>query len=165
MLCVSFADSECPKCGSQATLPKKEKTLSCPLDSCRHQSCRTCREPAHEPLKCSEVEKTIVTEARSLIEESMTDAYVRKCPRCYVAFVRDSGCNKITCANCNVMSCYICRKIIQNVSHFDDLVCPLSSNDDLTDRQNVRTAGTNAEQRAQRDLGVSELEGLAQNLL
>ena len=63
------------------------------------------------------------------------------------------------------MSCYICWKQIQGVSHFNDLACPLYSGDDLTDRPNVRTAGTNAEQRAQRDLGVFELEGLAQNLL
>jgi hypothetical protein len=158
------SQSECPKCGSQATLPKKEKTMSCPLVSCRYQSCRMCSEPAHEPIRCSEVEKQIVTGARSFIEESMTDAYVRKCPSCNYAFVRDSGCNKMTCANCSVLSCYICRQQIQDVFHFNAL-CPLYSNDDLTDRQNVRTAGTDAERRAQRDIGTAELEGTVQMLI
>jgi TRIAD3 protein (E3 ubiquitin-protein ligase RNF216) len=162
MLC---SQSQCSKCGSQGVLPKTETTFSCPLASCRHQSCRICSEPAHEPIACSDVEKQKVTGARLSIEESMTDAYVRKCPSCNYAFVRDSGCNKMTCRHCHALSCYICRRLIQDVHHFDNGVCPLFSSDDLTDRENVRTAGTNAEERAKRDLGTSELEGLAQRYL
>jgi hypothetical protein len=164
-LCRYFS-SECPKCGNQGILPQKENTFSCPLASCRHQSCSMCSEPAHEPLKCSEVEKQQVTGARSSIEESMTDAFVRRCPSCNYGFVRESGCNKMTCRNCNALSCYICRQLIQGANHFNGPPhCPLYSEDDMTDRQNVRTAGSAAEQRAGRELGTSELKGLVQKYL
>lgn len=96
----------------------------------------------------------------------MTDAYVRRCPNCNCAFVRESGCNKMTCRSCNTLSCYICRQLIQGVRNFNEQRCPLYTNAaDMTDRQNVRSAGNAAEQLAQRDLGTAELEGLVQRLL
>eukprot|EP00979_Chaetoceros_neogracilis_P016056 scaffold6861_cov133-Chaetoceros_neogracile.AAC.1 len=140
--------------------------LSCPLASCGHESCIMCSEPAHEPLKCSQVEKQLVTRARSSIEECMTDAYVRRCPSCNCAFVREAGCDKMICRNCNALSCYICRELIANTSHFSERSCSLYSlPDDMTDRQNVRIAGVAAEKLAQNDVGTTELEGLVQMLL
>jgi TRIAD3 protein (E3 ubiquitin-protein ligase RNF216) len=43
---------------------------------------RLCKEPNHIPLRCDEVEKGIELEMRKFIEEHVTEAMIRKCPRC-----------------------------------------------------------------------------------
>ena len=43
------------------------------------------------------------------VAEAMTEAKVRKCPLCDVAFLKESGCNKMKCPGCKIYLCYICR--------------------------------------------------------
>ncbi len=43
---------------------------------------RLCKEPNHIPLRCDEVEKGVELEMRKFIEEHVTEAMIRKCPRC-----------------------------------------------------------------------------------
>lgn len=45
-------------------------------------SFRLCKEPNHIPLRCDEVEKGLELEMRKFIEEHVTEAMIRKCPRC-----------------------------------------------------------------------------------
>ena len=45
-------------------------------------SSRLCKEPNHIPLRCDEVEKGLELEMRKFIEEHVTEAMIRKCPRC-----------------------------------------------------------------------------------
>jgi len=49
----------------------------------------------------------------------MTRALMRNCPKCQKAFIKEHGCNKMTCPNCRTTSCYICRKVINGYEHFD----------------------------------------------
>lgn len=79
---------------------------------------RLCREPNHIPLKCSEVEKQKETDMRTFIEKRVTEAMIRKCHRCGKQFVKESGCNKMTCV-CGATSCYVCRARDIDYSHFD----------------------------------------------
>lgn len=44
--------------------------------------CRLCKEPNHIPLRCDEIEKGVELEMRKFIEEHVTEAMIRKCPRC-----------------------------------------------------------------------------------
>ena len=80
--------------------------------------CRLCREPNHVPLKCEEVEKQNETDMRTFIEKRVTEAMLRKCHRCGKRFVKDVGCNKMTCI-CGATSCYICREPDIHYSHFN----------------------------------------------
>ncbi len=43
---------------------------------------RLCNEPNHIPLRCDEIEKGLELEMRKFIEEHVTEAMIRKCPRC-----------------------------------------------------------------------------------
>jgi len=49
----------------------------------------------------------------------MTRALMRNCPKCQKAFVKEHGCNKMSCPDCHTLSCYICRNIISGYDHFD----------------------------------------------
>lgn len=43
------------------------------------------------------------------VTEAMSHAKLRKCPRCEVSFIKESGCNRIKCPACRQHMCYICR--------------------------------------------------------
>jgi TRIAD3 protein (E3 ubiquitin-protein ligase RNF216) len=73
---------ECPKCGFQAALDASLKVFSCPVEDCQYESCRDCREAAHVPLRCDEVEKETETKGRLTVEEAISNAKIRKCPKC-----------------------------------------------------------------------------------
>jgi hypothetical protein len=70
---------KCPQCEFQASLPESELVFKCP--SCDYESCRRCGEASHIPLRCNEVEKKTQTDARLQVEEAMTQARIRYCPR------------------------------------------------------------------------------------
>ena len=83
--------AKCPKCEFQAELPETEMLFCCPAKGCGYKSCRKCGEEAHVPLKCSEVEKKTETRSRNAIEEAMTAALKRECPKCKKAFYKTEG--------------------------------------------------------------------------
>lgn len=112
----------CPKCDFQALLSPSEMIFYCPVESCRFESCKLCGEPSHIPLKCSEVEKQTETDGRKKVEEAMSEARIRTCPKpgCGNRFYKVDGCNKMTCPKkgCGTWSCYICRALIpKNVGY------------------------------------------------
>lgn len=78
---------------------------------------RLCKEPNHVPLRCDEVEKQGETDMRTYIEARLTEAMIRRCHRCQKAFVKEFGCNKMTCT-CGASSCYVCRAEDIDYNHF-----------------------------------------------
>ena len=70
---------KCPQCDFQASLPESEMIFQCP--SCEFESCRKCGEESHIPLRCEEVEKKTETSARLQVEEAMSQARIRLCPK------------------------------------------------------------------------------------
>ena len=68
--------------------------FSCQNPSCLRSSCRLCRVAWRDPHKCNEREEISL---RTTIEAARTAATKRVCPKCNTAFVKDSGCNKMTC--------------------------------------------------------------------
>mmetsp|Transcript_20090 Transcript_20090/g.29813 ORF Transcript_20090/g.29813 Transcript_20090/m.29813 type:complete len:631 (+) Transcript_20090:134-2026(+) len=145
----------CPKCGYQAAVPATEMIFRCPVGECGHESCRKCGEEPHIPLKCSEVEKKHETKGRLKVEEAITEAKIRKCPKCTKKIVKESGCNKMTCA-CGTNFCYICRAQINkevgythfcqqaHCSHKSCGKCVLYTNAEQDDEQAMRDAGLRA---------------------
>eukprot|EP01083_Nonionella_stella_P251152 866828_1 len=109
--------AKCPQCDFQASLPESEKILECP--QCGFESCRLCGEESHIPLRCEEVEKKTETSARLQVEEAMSKARIRHCPKgCKQGFYKVEGCNKMTCPTCKTFICYQCRaEIPKNIGY------------------------------------------------
>lgn len=66
-------------------------------------SCRHCQQKTHIPQTCEEVSKLSV---RHKLEEAMTEALVRTCNKCKNKFIKESGCNKMTCSRCRTLQWY-----------------------------------------------------------
>ncbi|UKZ73681.1 hypothetical protein TrVFT333_001331 [Trichoderma virens FT-333] len=56
-----------------------------------------------------------------LVEQAMSMAIKRVCPRCNTSFVKNAGCNKLTCP-CGYKMCYVCRADLteEGYRHFCD---------------------------------------------
>ena len=105
--------SRCPKCHFIAVradaLPPQ--LFHCP--PCGYKSCTECGEEYHPGIRCDQVESKNETDGRTKVEEAMTLALVRTCPRpfCRKKFLKNDGCNKMTCS-CGCFVCYVCGKEI-----------------------------------------------------
>nr|CAD7261137.1 unnamed protein product [Timema shepardi] len=108
----------CPFCDFATILPNDDKVFRCLNPDCMKESCRLCKELNHIPLRCDEVEKSEEVKLRTYIEDRMTQALVRTCWKCKRNFVKEDGCNKMTCS-CGAKMCYICRKPVEDYSHFN----------------------------------------------
>lgn len=130
--------------------------FQCPIEGCKYVSCRKCGKPPHIPLKCEEVVKQKrEDEGRLKIEEAISKAKIRTCPKCKTSFLKDYGCNKMVC-RCGLRLCYICRQPLlasNPYSHFCQKPhcdhkscgkCTLYSNDKEDDKRAMREAGISA---------------------
>lgn len=131
----------CPFCHFATIPPEGDKVFKCLNTDCMKQSCIICKEPNHVPYRCDEVGKADKT--RKYIEEKMTEALSRVCYNCRKTFIKEEGCNKITCT-CGAYMCYLCDKRVTNYDHFrgqgsNDLTrCPLYSDNDMLNYQTVK---------------------------
>jgi len=80
--------------------------FQCRSPTCSTSSCLLCHKPWHDPHACHE---SATLSLRTTIEAARTSALKRTCPRCGLGFVKDSGCNKMTCV-CGYVMCYVCRQ-------------------------------------------------------
>ncbi|KAK2812973.1 hypothetical protein FQN50_000994 [Emmonsiellopsis sp. PD_5] len=113
---------ECPFCDFKAICPpvEQDREFRCENPECRKVSCRLCNLVSHIPKTCEEANDK-KTPARQKIEEAMSEALIRTCPKCKVKIVKEDGCNKMTCVKCRTIMCYVCKKNItkEGYSHFD----------------------------------------------
>jgi E3 ubiquitin-protein ligase RNF216 len=103
--------------------------------------------------RCEEVTKdAIETKGRLTVEEAITAAKIRKCPKCKNPFIKGDGCNKILCG-CGTLSCYLCGQLISGYDHFCQTPhckhescnkCLLYTNTEKDDEVAMRTAGLSA---------------------
>ncbi|KAH8835392.1 hypothetical protein DL96DRAFT_50072 [Flagelloscypha sp. PMI_526] len=112
---------ECPFCEYRCVIDNPdEKLFYCGNeDTCGAVSCRNCKKPDHVPKSCKEMEDDAKLDGKHRVEEAMTEALMRKCPKCRQPFIKEAGCNKMACPNCHALSCYNCRKLISGYEHFD----------------------------------------------
>ncbi|CAF5216391.1 unnamed protein product, partial [Rotaria magnacalcarata] len=107
--------------------------------------------PNHIPLRCDEVEKGIELEMRKFIEEHVTEAMIRKCPRCTQRFYKVEGCNKMTCSSCGLFICYVCRETINGYDHFtNNERCTLSNQSEKIHYEEMVQAYQNAKNEYRR---------------
>lgn len=118
---------DCPFCEFKAIcLPLElDKEFSCQNPDCGKVSCRLCHEEAHTPRTCEETRRERGIPERREVEEAMTKALVRTCPKCGVSIVKSDGCNKIRC-RCGTLICDVCKADITSTaySHFSPVGCP-----------------------------------------
>jgi TRIAD3 protein (E3 ubiquitin-protein ligase RNF216) len=128
----------CPFCPYAAEYPPVEvnREFECKREDCEKVSCRLCKLESHIPKSCEEHAKDNGLSIRRQIEEAMSAALIRKCNKCDTPFVKEEGCNKMTCTRngCHNIQCYVCSKSC-GYDHFDDIRrggksgnCPLFEN-------------------------------------
>ncbi|CAG0898458.1 unnamed protein product [Darwinula stevensoni] len=106
----------------------KEKIFRCLNPECMKESCRLCKRPSHIPRRCEEIQQEEGAErARVYFENELSEAVIRTCSKCGTRFMKEEGCNKMTCS-CGAKMCYLCKKPVEDYSHFadnDPSKCPL----------------------------------------
>lgn len=146
--------------------------FQCRSPQCGLSSCLICMKEWQDPHVCHESAKLSL---RTTVEAARTAALKRTCPRCRLGFVKDSGCNKLTCT-CGYSMCYICRQGLGRVEggegyrhfcqHFRPAGgackecdrCDLYKNED--DEASVQRAGALAERQWREKEGMTGVEGI-----
>ncbi|RCI08350.1 hypothetical protein L249_8888 [Ophiocordyceps polyrhachis-furcata BCC 54312] len=92
--------------------------FSCQGPSCGRLSCLSCHKPWTDVHVCNE---SSLVALRTQVEQAMSMAIKRVCPRCNTSFVKNTGCNKLTCP-CGYKMCYVCRADLRDEGyrHFCD---------------------------------------------
>ncbi|EMC91635.1 hypothetical protein BAUCODRAFT_299630 [Baudoinia panamericana UAMH 10762] len=118
---------ECPFCDFKAIMPPIDEDFEfrCANPECEKVSCRRCKSISHIPASCEQHAKDNKLSSRHKIEEAMTAALVRSCNKCKKQFIKEYGCNKMTCPSCMNIQCYVCSETVQNYDHFDQQHNPL----------------------------------------
>jgi len=146
--------------------------FKCRSPLCGMPSCLTCLKPFRDPHICHE---SATLSLRTTVEAARTAALKRTCPRCGLGFIKDSGCNKLTCV-CGYSMCYICRQGLgrgdggEGYRHFcqhfraaggfckECNKCDLYKNED--NESLVRKAGALAEKEWREREGMVGVEGI-----
>ena len=90
----------------------------CQNPQCARASCLSCHKPWTDIHVCHE---SSLVALRTQVEQAMSLAVKRVCPRCGTSFVKTTGCNKLTCP-CGYKMCYVCRADLgdEGYRHFCD---------------------------------------------
>ena len=134
----------------------KPPVLKCRNLYCGRSTCTNCNQSWRPDHVCFEKDKNSL---RTSVELAMSQALIRTCPRCSVRFVKEEGCNKMTCPTCKLHICYKCSQDITAVgyAHFCNHFRPIPGSScsecdacDLYDKYSQRElaiqAGIQAEQ-------------------
>ena len=156
---------KCPFCDYGAICPPvdADREFRCRMPECERVSCRLCKRDSHLPLTCKEFKKEDGVAERHALEEAMTEALIRTCPKCKVPVLKEDGCNKVTCSRCRCIHCDVCGKDISKdaYAHFVDYGtrggCQVHDDSNRRRREKVKAAEkeTMAQLRAQNP-GLSE---------
>ncbi|KNG51460.1 ring finger domain-containing protein [Stemphylium lycopersici] len=140
--------SECPFCDFKMECPPVEvdKEFRCQSMKCGKTSCRLCRKESHIPRSCEEYQKDSQITMRHIVEEAMSEALIRHCNKCKHPFIKELGCNKMTCTHCRNAQCYVCSTNVTDYNHFGEArgKCPLHENIEDRHEQEVKRAADEA---------------------
>ncbi|EXK32037.1 hypothetical protein FOXG_08437 [Fusarium oxysporum f. sp. lycopersici 4287] len=115
--------AKCPFCHYAEEYPPVDvdREFRCRNDDCKITSCRLCNYETHIPKTCQEAAIERGVDLRREVEEAMSRALIRKCNKCDTPFIKEEGCNKMTCTRkgCGNVQCYVCSKSC-DYDHFND---------------------------------------------
>jgi hypothetical protein len=63
---------------------------------------------------------------RTYVEETLTKTLVRKCWKCRRRFIKEEGCNEVTCL-CGAVTCYYCRHAVTRERASLHVFCPVDT--------------------------------------
>lgn len=112
----------CPRCclvqhrhdslpHSSTESPRKPKTQTGPqviCTQCGLNWCFDCHAPWHENIRCREFLKGDKLVKNWAKEFSYGQKNAVRCPKCKIFIQKRSGCNHMSCQNCNTKFCYRC---------------------------------------------------------
>lgn len=147
--------------------------FTCRSPRCGRTSCLSCQKEWTDIHVCHE---SSLVALRTQVEQAMSMAIKRVCPRCNTSFVKTAGCNKLTCP-CGYKMCYVCRKDIGGTGdgpdvgyrhfcdHFrpegDPKPCTQCSRCNLWESENTDAVLAQAREEAERRWGETESRGLS----
>uniref|UniRef100_A0A183BX28 RING-type domain-containing protein n=1 Tax=Globodera pallida TaxID=36090 RepID=A0A183BX28_GLOPA len=134
-LCVALSGLDiverCPKCNCavdmNGTTADEKLLFHCPGAECGYEMCRKCNEKwadEHNYLNCEQFAKQFNSD-----EKRLSEVVVHKCHKCNIQFIKDEGCNYVTCTRCKATHCYCCQMPDINSSHFCGCVPKMPCND------------------------------------
>ncbi|KAF1996868.1 hypothetical protein P154DRAFT_442343 [Amniculicola lignicola CBS 123094] len=143
---------DCPFCDFKQECPPVEvdREFRCLNPTCGKTSCRFCNTETHIPKTCEEAKKDKNISVRHTVEEAKSEALIRNCNNCKSPFVKDEGCNKMTCTKCRNVQCYVCSKNVTDYNHFGS-----------NDNRNRCPLHDNVEKRHQDEIKKAEADALA----
>ncbi|GAA6006084.1 hypothetical protein JCM11491_002026 [Sporobolomyces phaffii] len=161
---------KCPFCPFAYIIENdQERLFHCQRPECGVVTCRQCKKKDHLPKTCREVSDDAKIDAIHQVEEAMSSALIRKCPRCAEPYIKENdSCNKIYCGSCRTLSCYICNQVISGYEHFANAgknapngseagaQCPLWDDTGLRNYAEIEAARQAAEKIARDHPGLSE---------
>lgn len=66
-------------------------------------TCRKCQKPDHLPKSCEEYAADLKTDTIHKVEEAMTEALLKRCPKCSLPILKEDGVSslliRIQCQN------------------------------------------------------------------
>ncbi|MCJ1245416.1 hypothetical protein MMC30_002620 [Trapelia coarctata] len=143
----------CPFCNYAEIYPpvQFDKEFRCRMPDCEAISCRLCKSKTHLPKTCAENKKEQGISERHIVEEAMTKALLKICPKCKVPILKDGGCNKLVCSQCRCYVCDFCGKDItkESYGHFDpnngqsaatSKKCPTTDADYIRNKERIEKA-------------------------
>ena len=153
---------ECPFCDYKAILPPVEEDFEfrCANPECEKVSCRRCKAASHIPVSCEQHAKDNKINSRHKIEEAMTAALIRSCNKCKKQFIKEYGCNKMTCPSCSNLQCYVCSASLKDYNHFDQ--GPPRANGGAAPNSKLCPLYDNVEERHEREVKEAEAAARAQ---
>ncbi|KAI8592692.1 hypothetical protein BDZ88DRAFT_480989, partial [Geranomyces variabilis] len=120
----------CAFCDFAAVLdsdPARDPLFFCQDSDCKAVTCRLCRRRNHNPLTCEElVQREAEETKRHGVEEAMTTAMVRQCPKCQRNFIKEDGCNKMMCS-CGTIATFAAK--LSKVTIISELIPVAESRD------------------------------------
>ena len=141
--------AKCPFCDYAEIYPdvSENKVFHCKASTCMKASCRLCNLDSHIPKTCAEAKAENGISERHILEEAMTEALVRKCPKCQTPILKEDGCNKMICTKCRCAICDYCGKDItkEGYSHFSGRPNACPTNDDTFRRNDARVKAAEKE--------------------
>lgn len=154
------------------SLKYRTRRFLCRSPLCALPSCISCGKIWCDPHICYE---STALSLRTTIESARTAALKRTCPQCGLGFIKESGCNKLTC-RCGHIMCYICRQALGRMSggeaythfcqHFRPAggKCGVCNRCDLYQADDeetlIRRAGETAEKEWREREGMDGVEGI-----
>uniref|UniRef100_A0A914CME3 RING-type domain-containing protein n=1 Tax=Acrobeloides nanus TaxID=290746 RepID=A0A914CME3_9BILA len=90
---------------------------------CHAIFCRRCQRDDNKHyngntlITCETLDQQEAEKSLRNLENEMSEAVIRKCLKCSLAFIKLDGCNKMTC-RCGATQCYICKAPNIDYNHF-----------------------------------------------